>query len=595
MARFDERISQEVNMLTGRTFPESMVTASPAAALGRSGRAGQRADTSETWVNDVHSQLNRARVRRVIQPRSIGSLQTVVREAGADGRALSVAGGRHAMGGQQFATDADLVDMTAMNRVVSFDHEKGLVEVEAGIQWPELIDDLLEAQRARAPQWGIIQKQTGADRLSLGGALAANVHGRGLTLRPIIADVESFLLVDADGRVRNCSRRENAELFRLVIGGYGLFGIVATVTLRLAPRTKLQRVVEIIEIDRLICAFDERIASGFRFGDFQYSTDPTSEGFLRKGVFSCYRPVDPATPMAEDQKKLSEEDWTKLLYLGHVDRRRAFEKYAAYYLSTSGQIYWSDTHQLSTYIDNYHQELDRRLRSVEPATEMITEIYVPRSALVDFMEDVRRDFRQHDVDLIYGTIRLIERDDESFLAWAREPFACVIFNLHTVHDAKGLEKTAADFRRLIDRGIQYGGSYYLTYHRWASRAQVETCYPRFAEFLRLKRKHDPAERFQSDWYRHYRAMFADTLATDPAEQCPRQHQPPAGSKASGAMDLSGGDGAPAFPLFPADRDRRRQASRSSPRGLTRIAPGRPAMEIERLRQRLPFFLEPNND
>jgi hypothetical protein len=34
---------------------------------------------------------------------------------------------------------------------------------------------------------------------------------------------------------------------------------------------------------------------------------------------------------------------------------------------------------------------------------------------------------------------------------------------------------------------------------------------RFAEFLRLKRRHDPDERFQSDWYRHYRTMFADVL------------------------------------------------------------------------------------
>jgi len=32
--------------------------------------------------------------------------------------------------------------------------------------------------------------------------------------------------------------------------------------------------------------------------------------------------------------------------------------------------------------------------------------------------------------------------------------------------------------------------------------------PQFAEFLKLKLKHDPAEVFQSDWYRHYRKMFA---------------------------------------------------------------------------------------
>ena len=46
---------------------------------------------------------------------------------------------------------------------------------------------------------------------------------------------------------------------------------------------------------------------------------------------------------------------------------------------------------------------------------------------------------------------------------------------------------------------------------WATRAQVEACYPQFVEFLRLKKKYDPQERFQSEWYRHYRTMFADKL------------------------------------------------------------------------------------
>jgi hypothetical protein len=53
----------------------------------------------------------------------------------------------------------------------------------------------------------------------------------------------------------------------------------------------------------------------------------------------------------------------------------------------------------------------------------------------------------------------------------------------------------------------------LTYHRWANRDQVERCHPRFAEFLGLKKQHDPEERFQSDWYRHYREMFAGAPAS----------------------------------------------------------------------------------
>ena len=53
---------------------------------------------------------------------------------------------------------------------------------------------------------------------------------------------------------------------------------------------------------------------------------------------------------------------------------------------------------------------------------------------------------------------------------------------------------------------------YLLYRKGDRREalrtwQVEICYPQFPEFLRLKTKYDPEERFQSDWYRHYRAMF----------------------------------------------------------------------------------------
>jgi hypothetical protein len=56
--------------------------------------------------------------------------------------------------------------------------------------------------------------------------------------------------------------------------------------------------------------------------------------------------------------------------------------------------------------------------------------------------------------------------------------------------------------------IRHGGRFYLTYHRWAMKQHVATCYPQFAEFLKLKKKYDPNELLQSEWYRHYRTMFA---------------------------------------------------------------------------------------
>jgi len=463
------------------------------------------------WVNDVHSRLNETHVDRIVPVDSAAAVARALREARAAGRAVSIAGSRHAMGGQQFGSDTVLLDTRPLRRVLAFDPERGTIEAEAGIEWPELIAGYLEAQaqiQGQEPRWGIAQKQTGADRLTLGGSIAVNGHGRGLTLRPLIADVESLALVDAAGEVRRCSRTVEPELFRLVVGGYGLFGVVTAVTLRLAPRRKLERVVELGRMGGLIGAFEERIRDGFLYGDFQFSIDGASEDFLDAGVFSCYRPVDPATPILDGQRELTDAEWQELLWLAHADKAEAFRSYARHYLATSGQIYLSDTHQLTPYADGYHGELDRRLGS-GPATEMITEIYVPRPRLADFMAAAGEELRRRKVEVIYGTVRLIERDGESVLAWAREPWACVIFNLCTPHAPEGLARSADAFRALIDLAVERGGSYFLTYHRWARREQVEACHPRLRELLAKKLEHDPEERFQSDWYRHYRAMFAE--------------------------------------------------------------------------------------
>jgi FAD/FMN-containing dehydrogenase len=457
-------------------------------------------------VNDVHSQLNATEIADLVVPDSLAAVAAAVVRAAETATPLSVAGGRHAMGGQQFCSGGILLDARALDRVLAFDREAGTIEVEAGIQWPALLAFLERAQRGSRRRWAIAQKQTGADRLSLGGALAANVHGRGLSMRPIVADVEAFTLVDADGRARTCSRRENAELFRLAIGGYGLFGVVYSVTLRLVPRRTLERVVEVRQIDELTDAFEDRVADGFLYGDFQFAIDPSGADFLRRGVFSCYRTLADGATVASGQRALSPEDWQKLIYLAHTDKTRAFELYSAHYLATSGQRYYSDSHQSAEYLDDYHRALDELLGTPK-GSEMITELYVPRHRLADFMAEAAEDFRRAGVDVVYGTVRLIERDDETFLAWARESYACVIFNLHTAHTPDGVAETRDAMRRLIDLAIARGGSFYLTYHRWAGADQLEVCYPQFREFLAEKRRLDPDEVFQSDWYRHYRDAF----------------------------------------------------------------------------------------
>ncbi len=392
-----------------------------------------------TLVNDVHSQLNPTRVSEIVKPPTADALRDVLIRARATGQRIAIAGGRHAMGGQQFAENALLVDTRGLDRVIAFDDEAGIVSVEGGIQWPALAAYLQSAQRGSTRPWGIFQKQTGADRLSLGGALSCNAHGRGLTLKPIIQQVERFDLLLPSGELCRCSRDENTELFRLAIGGYGLFGVITRIDLRLRPRVKVQRIVELGETEGIMTRFGERIRDGYLYGDYQFATDSRRDSFLRRGVFSCYRPVPVETPLTENPTRFNPEDWARLTYYSHRYKQRAFNVYSKRYVATSGQVYWADWQLSAAYVDNYHADLDRALGGPR-ATEMITEIYVPRERLEWFMEDARRSLISTGANVIYGTVRLIERDDESFLAWAREPWACVVFNLHVEHTEDGVRR-----------------------------------------------------------------------------------------------------------------------------------------------------------
>ncbi|MGH7822720.1 MAG: FAD-binding oxidoreductase, partial [Candidatus Binatia bacterium] len=229
--------------LTRRRFLEGLglIALAPACAPARRGGAPPPregvtfapAPPEGVLLNDVHSRLNETRVSRVVEVSSLDGLHGAVTRARDEGLAISIAGGGHSMGGQQYGAGAVHLDTRRMNRVLGFDRRDGFLKVEAGIQCPELVAWTVREQEGASEAWGIAQKQSGADRLTVGGALSCNAHGRGLAMRPIVDDVDSFTLIDGNGGFRTCSRAENQELFRLAIGGYGLFGVIYSVRLRL--------------------------------------------------------------------------------------------------------------------------------------------------------------------------------------------------------------------------------------------------------------------------------------------------------------------------------------------------------------------------
>ena len=461
-------------------------------------------------LNDVHSQLNETEVARVVAPATAEEVGAAIAEASAEGLVVCPAGSLHSMGGQQFAGGGVSLSTSRLKSIGPLDAGSATVWVQAGVTWAELVEWLRARQGGQPDELTIIQKQTGADEMTLGGALSSNIHGRVLGRRPIVDDIEAFYITRPGGERLLCSRTENAGLFSAAIGGYGLFGVVDAVQLRLEPRRQLARRVRELPTSDVIQALEEQMRLGATYGDFQYMTDETSADFMDKGVLSTYAPTGAETTIPEDRLGLSVEDWMRLYVLAHTNKAQAYTQYAAHYLRTDGQVYWSDEHQFSPYLPEAGRMLAQSLDWSTFASLMISELYVPRQRFGSFMSAARRAIVETEANLVYGTVRLIEAEEETALRWAKRDYACIIFNLLVEHSVEGIERARAQFRTLIDCALDEDGCYYLTYHRWASRDQLERAYPEIRSFLDMKDRYDPGGVFDSEWHRALRRLLRES-------------------------------------------------------------------------------------
>src|SRR2546425_1186065 len=98
--------------ISRRTFLKS----AGALALVSSGCAHISRRPKRVLVNDVQSRLNATYVEGVVEVHTPTQLESVVKRAAENAEPLSICGGRHAMGGQQFLTDRLLLDTTRLRR-----------------------------------------------------------------------------------------------------------------------------------------------------------------------------------------------------------------------------------------------------------------------------------------------------------------------------------------------------------------------------------------------------------------------------------------------------------------------------------------------
>lgn len=168
------------------------------------------------------------------------------------GRAIARGNGR-AYGDAAISTD-NTIDMRHFNRMLAFDANTGLLEAEAGV----LLSDIIEAFLPRGFFPAVIP---GTKFITLGGAIAADVHGKNHHKDGSFrASVEWVDVMDGSGTVQRCSRSSNYELFDHTLGGMGLTGIILRTAIRLRQAETgwiRQRVIPADNLAAAMAVFEE--------------------------------------------------------------------------------------------------------------------------------------------------------------------------------------------------------------------------------------------------------------------------------------------------------------------------------------------------
>jgi len=124
-----------------------------------------------------------------------------------------------------------LWDVTGMNRLTGFDRENGILHCEAGIT-------LHEIQRVILPQGWSLPVIPGTQFVTVGGAIANDVHGKNHHRYGSFGNqLLALTLQRSNGERLTCSVTENNDSFAATIGGLGLTGIILNASLQLRPVT----------------------------------------------------------------------------------------------------------------------------------------------------------------------------------------------------------------------------------------------------------------------------------------------------------------------------------------------------------------------
>ena len=371
-----------------------------------------------------------------------------------------------------------VLDTTSLNSVIKFDPESGVILSESGVS-------IKEINELTIPQGWFVPVTSGTSYVTLGGAIASDIHGKNHHLDGAFSDhILSANLMLGDGEILTISNSINSDLFQATCGGMGLTGIIISASIKLKPISSnliKQTTIKCNSLEKLFNQFEINFSSPYSVAWLDCSNKSKSINsllflgdHLKKGELICSKKKPRYIPVKFFSMFLNK-------YLIKIFNN-------IYYFKNLKKIQTTLV-PLENYFYPLDSLMDWNLLYGEKGFIQY-QFVIPKKNGIQILKKILDIINEHDQIPFLAVLKMLGSQNKNHLSFPIEGYTLAL-DFKADH---GLLNLISSLDKVIAHS---GGRIYLTKDAIMSKEIFRECYPKWEEFERIRRKYKAIGKFMS--------------------------------------------------------------------------------------------------
>ena len=421
---------------------------------------------------------------------ALSKLRAALKEAQTSSQATVAHAARHSMGGQSLIKDG--LAITLDQNWIEPNTSAKTYRVAAGTRWRTVISQLDKIGFSPA----VMQSN---NDFGVASTFSVNAHGWPVTFSGGGTTVKAMKMVLASGEHVTCSRSENADLFSVAMGGYGLFGIITELEVDMVENLNLKPTFEVMPAEQFGKVFADKLKSDPDVKMAYGRMNIAIEGFFNEAMLISYRP-------ASDQNKILPATGSGIISKISRDIFRQqvnSDRWKNLRWGIESVVNPTINGGISTRNSLINEPVVTLDDNDPLRTDILHEYFISPDRFAEFVTACKDVIPSSFQELLNITLRFVDTDHLSVLAYATEPRIAAVMLFSQEKSVRAEADMARITAALIERVLAIGGTYYLPYRPHATIDQFKRGYKRYAEFVAKKRQVDPNLAFRNGLWENY--------------------------------------------------------------------------------------------